>query len=110
MTNGICKTITDYPANNGAMPLLYSIRDCIPYAFTGLLLAIFLILFAAQYFLIKNKTGRAKILIALLSSSFFLVILSLMAALGQLVTFKNVLFYAFLCIVAFILLLLSDNS
>ena len=105
-----CKTITDYPDNNGALPLLYSVRDCVPYAFTGLLLGIFLILFASQYFLIKNRTGRAKILVALLSSSFFMIILSMMLALAQLVTFKSVILYAFICIVIFILFLVSDES
>lgn len=105
-----CKTITDYSSSNGAMPLLYSIRDCVPYAFDGLLLAIFLILFAGQYFLIKNRTGRAKILIALLSSSFIMIIISMMLALAQMVTFMSVIFYAFICIVVFILFMLSDNS
>lgn len=110
MTNGLCNTISDYPGSNGAMPLLYSIRDCVPYAFPGLLFAIFLILSISQYYLIKNRTGRAKILIALLSSSFILVVLSMMLALAQLVTFMSVLFYAFLCIIIFILFEISDES
>lgn len=105
-----CNTITDYAGQNGAMPLLYSIRDCIPLAFTGLLFGIFLILFAGQYYLIKNRTGRAKVLIALLSSSFFMVILSMMAALAQMVTYISVIFYAFICIVVFILFMVSDNN
>lgn len=109
MTN-IYHTIDNYPNATGAMPLLYSIRDSIPYAFQGLLLVIFFVLFAGQYFLIKSRTGRAKILIAILSSSFFCLILSLMLALGQLVTFLTVLFYAFTTIVSFILLLISDES
>jgi hypothetical protein len=105
-----CKTISDYASSNGAMPLLYSIRDCVPLAFSGLLIAIFLILFAGQYFLIKGRTGRAKILIALLSSSFVMIVLSLMLALAQLVTYISVVFYAFVCIIVFILFQLSDNS
>jgi hypothetical protein len=109
MTN-VCKTITDYPTGNGAMPLLYSIRDCIPLAFDGLLLAIFLILFAGQYFLIKSRTGKAKVLIALLSSSFFMIILSMMLALSQLVSYLSVLLYAFITIVCFIVFVVSDNS
>lgn len=108
MTN--YKTITDYPSSNGVMPLLYSIRDAIPFAFDGLLLAIFLILFAGQYYLIKNRTGRAKILIALLSSSFVMIVLSMLLALGQLVTYLSVIFYAFITIIVFILFQLSDNS
>lgn len=110
MVQGICKTISDYPDANGAMPLFLSIKDCIPYAFDGLLIVIFLILFAAQYFLIKNRTGRAKILIALLSSSFFMIVLSMLLALAQLVTFTSVMFYAFLCILIFILFVVSDNT
>jgi hypothetical protein len=105
-----CNTITDYSSSNGAMPLLYSIRDCVPFAFPALLLVIFLILFAGEYYLIKNRTGRAKVLIALLSSSFVMIILSMLLALAQLVTFLSVLFYAFLCIVVFILFKVSDNS
>lgn len=107
---GFCNTASDYTGANGAMPLLYSIRDCVPYAFEGLLLIVFFILFAGQYYLIKNRTGRAKILIALLSSSFFMIILSMMLALNQLITFVSVLLYAFICIIVFILFLLSDNS
>lgn len=110
MTAGFCNTITDYPTANGAMPLLYSIKDCIPYSFEGLLIVIFLVLFAGNYYLIKNKTGRAKILIALLSSSFMMIPLSMMLALSQLVTFTTVMFWAFLCIIIFILFLISDNS
>ncbi len=106
----ICNTIASYPSNNGAMPLLYSIRDCIPYSFNGVLLAIFMILFAGQYYLIKNRTGRAKILIALLSSSFVMIILSLMLALGQLVNYMTVIFYSFVCIVVFILFQVSDDN
>ena len=92
------------------MPLLYSIRDAVPYSFSALLLVIFLVLFAGQYFLIKNRTGRAKILIALLSSSFFMIFLSMFLALASLVTFMTVLFYAFVCIVIFIMFLLSDRE
>lgn len=110
MVNGtFYATISDYNGTaNGAMPLFFSIRDGIPFAFQGLLLAIFLVLFAGNYFLIKAKTGRAKILIALLSSSFMLIVLSMMLALAQLVTYVTVLFWAFLCIVALILFLVSD--
>ena len=108
--SNFCKTITDYSSDNGAMPLLYSIRDCIPLAFDGLLFAIFLILFAGQYFIIKNRTGRAKILIALLSSSFIMIILSILLALAQLVTYLTVIFYAFLTIIIFILFEFSDKS
>lgn len=108
--NGLYCTIQNYPNSTGAMPLLNSIRDGIPFAFDGLLFVIFLIVFAGQYFLIKNRTGRAKILIALLSSSMVSIVLSLLLALSQLVTFISVIFYAFLTIVVFILFLLSDNS
>ena len=108
--SNFCKTIQNYPSNNGIMPLLFSIRDCVPYAFEGLLLAIFIILFGSQYFLIKSRTGRAKILIAILSSSFVMIVLSIFLALAQLVTFTTVLFYAFICIVSFILLIISDDS
>lgn len=109
MTTLMCKTIESYSGQNGAIPLLLSIRDCIPYSFEVLLFAIFIIIFAGQYYLIKNRTGRAKILIALLSSSFVLIILSSLLALTQLITFITVIFYAFLTIVIFILFLISDN-
>jgi len=108
--NNICKTITDYPGASGAMPLLFSIRDCVPFAFNAILLAIFFILFAGNYFLIKNKTGRARIFVALLSSSLMLIVLSMLLALAQLVTFTTVLFWAFCCIIWLILFLVSDYS
>lgn len=108
--NGLYCTITDYPSASGVMPLLYSIRDGIPGAWDGILIAIMFILFAGNYFLIKNKTGRAKILIALISSSFMMIPLSSLLALASLVTFTTVLFYAFICIVIFIVFLVSDNN
>jgi hypothetical protein len=106
--NGLCNTILDYPTANGVMPLMYSIRDCIPFAFFVLLVVSFLVLFAGNYFLVKSKTGRAKVLIALLSASFLTLILSVMLALAQLVTFKSVIFWAFLLIIWFVLFLISD--
>jgi len=108
--NGNYCTILDYPSANGSMGFWFAIRDSIPYAFEGLLIAIFLVLFFGNYFLIKNKTGRAKILIALLSSSMILVILSSILALAQLITFMTVLLWAFIAIVVFIVFLVSDNS
>jgi hypothetical protein len=108
--NQTYKLITDYPTGTGAMPLLYSIRDGVPLAFSALLFILFVILFAGNYFLIKNRTGRAKMLIALMASSFFTLVLSMLLALAQLVTFVSVLFYAFLTIVVFILFILSDNT
>jgi hypothetical protein len=100
----------DYPGTSGAIPLLYSIRDCVPMAFDVLLFALFLIFFASNYFLIKNRTGRAKILIALLSSSFIMIPLSMLLALAQIVKFGSVLLYAFVAIVMFILFYISDNT
>ena len=110
MTIGICKTISDYPSVNGAMPLLFSVRDCVPLAFPGLLFALFIVIFGVQYFVIQAKTGRVKILIGLLSTSIFTTVLSMVMALGQLVTFWYVLFYAFVAIISFILLEISDEA
>lgn len=106
-----CNDINAYiNSSTGAMPVLYSLRDCVPLAFESLLMACFFILFAGQYYLIKSRTGRAKILIALASSSFFTLILSLFLALGQLVEFASVITFAFLSILFFILLLVSDKD
>jgi hypothetical protein len=103
------KTIIDYSTAVGAMPLLYAIRDGIPFAYSGLLLAIFIALTAGQYYLAEARTGRAKILTALLTSSFVCLLLSLLLALAQLTTFLTVLFYAFLTIVWFVVIQISDN-
>lgn len=105
----MCKTILDYEGN-GVMPMLYSIRDCVPSAFNILLIAIFFVLFGGNYYLIKNKTGRAKVLVALLASSFLMVVLSMFLALGALVTYKTVLGYTFILIISFIAFNLSDNQ
>lgn len=110
MVDGYCNTITDYASNNGATPLLFSIRDCVPFAFEGLLIGLFLLFFAGNYFLIKQKTGKAKILVPLLSSSLILIPLSSLLALAQLVTFVSVLFWAFMAIIWFILFLVSDDN
>ena len=110
MAYQVCKTILDYPTADGSMAFWFSIRDCVPFAFSGLLLAIFLVLFFGNYYLIKSKTGRAKILIAMLSSSIILVILSSFLALAQLVTFMIVLFWAFMAIVSYIIFAISDNG
>jgi hypothetical protein len=109
MTLGYYNLSTDYPGSDGAMPMLYAIRDGIPFAFSGLLLIIFIVLFAGNYFLIKSRTGRAKILIALISSSFLMLILSMFLALSALVSYATVVLYAFIAIVAFILFLVSDD-
>lgn len=102
-------TILNYSHNSsGAMPLLYSIRDSIPYAFEGMLIAIYFVLVAGGYFMIKNKFGRGKILTYLVSSSIIMIILSILLAMAQLVTFMTVLFFAFCSIVFFILYLVSD--
>ena len=106
--NQICKTIGDYPGANGSMAFWFSIRDCIPFAFGAILFAIFIVLFFGNYFLIKSKTGRAKILISLLSSSIILVILSSLLALAQLITFTTVIFWAFIAVVAYLIFLFSD--
>lgn len=105
-----CKTIADYPTASGVMPMLYSIRDCIPYAFEGMLLIIFLMVFGANYFISKARVGRPKILMGLVATSLAFTVLSLIVALMQLVTFTTVLFYAFLTIVSFILLNISDRT
>ncbi len=105
-----CQTIADYPSANGAMAFLFSIRDCIPFAYQGALIAILMVLFAGSYFFTKAKTGRAKILVPLLASCFSMIPLSLTLALATLVSFTTVLFYGFLTIIVFILFVLSDNS
>ena len=102
------KTIADYN-ETGIMPLLYSIRDSIPIAFNAILFSVFFVLFAGNYYLIKSKTGKAKVLIALLSSSFLMVVLSMFLMLGNLVTYKTVLGYAFILIITFVAFLLSDD-
>lgn len=106
MTN-LCKTISDY-SSTGVMPLMYSIRDCIPFAFEGILLAIFILLFGGNYFITRNRTGRGRILSALLASSIVLLPLSSLLAMAQLVTFLTPVFYAFLSIVFYISLKLSS--
>ena len=101
-------TVDNYPSSTGAMPMLFALRDSIPYAFDGLLLIIFFVFVAAQYFIIKNRTGRGKMLTCLLSSSILMTTLSLFLALAQLVVYMEVVFYAFLSIVFFALYNLSD--
>jgi len=110
MVAQLCKTIADYPLANGSMPFWYALRDCIPFAFEGLLIAIFLLLFFGNYYLVKSKTGKAKILIALLASSIVTMVLSMPLALAQLIKFITVIFWAFLAIIAYIIFLVSDNS
>jgi len=104
------KTISDYPSATGLMPMLYSIRDGIPFAFEAVLMVIFILLFGGNYFIIKARTGRVKILIALLSSSIGVTVLTILLAMAQLVTFRTTLLYAFMSIVFFVLLVISDNN
>jgi len=109
MAIGICNTIADYSAQ-GAMPLFFSIRDCIPGAFEAVLFFVFILIFAGNYFIMKKKTGRARVLVALLASSFSLVPLSMLLALATLVTYGAVVWWAFFSIVIFILFLVSDKK
>ena len=108
MAGMLCSTINDYP-QQGAMSLFFSVRDCVPLAFPALLLGVFILIFAGNYFINKEKTGRDRVLVAFLASSFALIPLSMMFALATLVTFTNVIIYAFLTIIAFILLYVSDK-
>jgi len=110
MVANLCKTIIDYPSANGSMAFWYSLRDCVPYAFEGLLIAIFMVLFFGNYYLVKSRTGRAKILVALLASSIITTLLSLLLAMSQMVMYITVIFWAFIAIVSFIIFLVSDNS
>ena len=109
MTNIYYPTIPNYTSTaTGAMPLLYSIRDGIPGSFDALLLIVFFVLVTSQYYIIKNKSGRGKILTALLSSSIVLSTLSLFLALSYLVSYVEPIFYAFLAILFFGMYQLSD--
>ena len=110
MTAYSCNTIVDYQTIDGAMPLLFSIRDCVPIAFDALLIAIFFVLLAGNYYLGMGKTGRPKIIISFLASSVSTMILSLFFALAQLVEFKSVLFWAFLSIIAFALIVITNKD
>jgi len=109
MTTLQCKTITDY-ADQGALPMFFSLRDCIPFAFESVLIVIFILFFGGNYFISKKKTGRGKVLIALMAASFIILPLSMMLALAQLVQYVTVLFWGFLSIIIFILFLLSDKN
>lgn len=106
----VCNTILNYPNATGVMPLLFSIRDCVPLSFPAILLAIFLILWGGQQFLVTSKTTRTRTLIALLSASFMTTVLSMMLALAQLVGFSIVLFWAFLTIIWFALITILGNG
>lgn len=107
MTN-LCKTIGDY-TETGVIPLLYSIRDCVPIAFPALLIVIFFVLFAGQYFIIKNKTGRARVIIALTSSSFATMVLGMFLLLIGLITYQFFMFWVLLLIISFIILMVGDR-
>lgn len=109
MVVGVCKTIADYPAQ-GAMPMFFSIRDCIPGAFEAVLFFIFILIFAGNYFINKKKTGRERIFVALISSSFVLIPLSMMLALATLVTYGAVVWWAFFSIISFIMFKVSDKN
>lgn len=108
MTN-YYNTASDYPNADGLMPILYSIRDGIPYSFDAVLFVIFLALVLGQYFINKVKTGRGKILPALFTSTMTNIILALLLALARLVTYMEPVFYAFASIVFFILIITSDS-
>lgn len=105
-----CNTITDYPTATGVMSMLFSIRDCVPLSFPALLLTMFFVLFAGNYFLIKGKTGRAKVLIALSTAAFVNVILTMFLTLAMLVTYKLLLMWTLISIMSFIGLIISDNQ
>lgn len=101
-------TIANYTSATGAMPMLFAIRDGIPYSFDALLLTIFFVLVAGQYFIIKARTGRGKMLTSLLSASVVMTTLALLLALTTLVSYLEVVFYAFCAIIFFALYRISD--
>ena len=104
------KTIDYYQNATGAMPLLYSIRDAVPYFYPITLFIIFVVVFAGNLLLNSNRTGRTKLFIALCSGTFVLVILSMFLFLSQLITYKLLLFWLLACILSFVGLVLSDNQ
>ena len=110
MVQGICPTIESYTGSSGAMPLFYSIRDCIPGAFIVVLFCVFILIFAGNYFINKKKTGRSRVFVALLAAFFSLVPLSMLLALASLVTYGIVVWWAFWAVVVFIMFVLSDKQ
>jgi ABC-type Fe3+-siderophore transport system permease subunit len=102
------KTIDYYQEAKGILPLLFSIRDAVPGAFAYLLAAVFTILFASNMYLIQTRTGRAKILISIATSSFITVILGMFLFLSQILSLRILLFWLFISIVSFVFLIFSE--
>lgn len=103
------RTILDYGNETGVMPLLYSIRDGIPFSFPGILISVFFIVFAGSLFVGKFRTGRSKIIISLFIGSVSTLIMSMFLALAQLITWVVLLFWAFMVIVFYILMDVSNR-
>jgi hypothetical protein len=108
MTSIFYPTISNYSTSTGVMPMLYAIRDSVPFSFDALLLVIYFILIVGQYFIVKNKTGRGKILTSILTASIVMTTLSLLLSLTYLVGYLEPVFYAFCSIIFFALYQLSD--
>ena len=107
MAEQLYKMIQDY-SGEGAMPFLLSIRDAVPLAFPILLLAIFAIIFSSNLYINQQRTGRAKVLLAVASSSFIMVILSMFLFLSQLISYRTILFWLLCSVLSFIAVVFSD--
>jgi hypothetical protein len=99
----------NYPDAEGVMPLLFSIRDGIPFAYESILLSIFSVLLIGNYYIIKTKTGKGKFLSSFAATSFVMVVLSLFLAMSEILEYWSVLFYTLLSIISFVLIYFSDD-
>jgi hypothetical protein len=56
----------------------------------------------------QQRTGRAKVLLAVASSSFIMVILSMFLFLTQLISYRTILFWLLCSVLSFIAVVFSD--
>ncbi len=74
------KTMTDFPTQEGVMPILSAVTTAIPPFWSVILFVLWLMGTASSYFAILNATGRKRFWHSLTAMSFVCFILSLIIA------------------------------
>ena len=102
------KTMIDFPAESGAIPVLNSVVTAIPYFFPIILFVIWILGSGGAYYAILKTTGKKRFWACLTSMSFISYLLSLIiASMNNTVEYLNgywVRFYILMTLGSFFLL------
>lgn len=98
------KFLDAYSNVDGFMPLLYAIRDSVPFAYQATLLVLILIFGIGSFFATTQISTRGRIVVSLAGSTFIVAVLSVFFAMARLIDVYSMAFFIALSIMSFIVL------